>query len=1057
MNLGRLSINQPILAMVLSIVLLIVGAIAYTTLPVSEYPQVVPPTVTVTTQYPGASAQTVSDTVAAPIEQEINGVEDMLYMYSQATSNGQLTITVTFKLGTDLDKAQVLVQNRVAIAQPRLPEEVQRNGVVTRKNSPDILLVVFMLSPDDTFDQLYISNYALLQVRDQLLRLDGVGDIQMFGARDYSMRLWLDPDKIANLGMTSSDVIAAVRAQNLQIAGGQIAEPPIADRAFSPNLAFTGRLKDISQFEDIVVKAGGDGRTVRLRDVARVELGALAYTTNSFLLKKSAVALLVTQRPGSNALATAKHIYDTMAQLKTSFPKGLDYNIGYNPTEFIAQSVHELIKTIYEAMILVVVVVLVFLQGWRPSVIPIIAIPVSLVGTFAAMAALGFGINNLTLFGLVLAVGIVVDDAIVVVENVERHLEHGLSRRDAALKTMEEVGGALVSIALVLCAVFVPTAFLGGISGQFFQQFAVTIAVATAISCFCSLTLSPALASQILVPHEAKRPPARWNVVARGWSAFTGVFNRVFDRLSHGYAAAAAFVIRHSVVMLLVYVALIGSAGWLLATTPQGFIPAQDRGYVIVSVQLPGAASLQRTTEVVREIERIALEVPGIVRVPSFAGFSGATRTQASNAAALFPVFDEPEERAKKGETATKITNELRKRLASIQGAFIIVIPPPAVPGIGTGGGFTMRIQDRQGRGAQLLASATDELVGAARKAPGLTSVFSPFTANTPQVFVDIDRVKAQKLGVPIANVTDTIETYFGSTYVNDFNLFGRTYHVTAQADLPFRKETTDLARLRTRNAAGDMVMLGSVVDFKDISGPDRVARYNLYPASELQGDTLPGTSSATAIDIMKKLAAETLPSGFSYEWTDLSYQQVNGASAGLYVFPICVLFVYLVLAAQYGSWTLPFAVILIVPMCLFAATIGVRIMGQDVNILTQIGFVVLVGLAAKNAILIVEFARDIELEGRTRLEAVIEACRLRLRPILMTSFAFILGVLPLVVSTGSGSEMRQAVGVAVFFGMLGVTLFGLIFTPIFYMVVRNLAEGKNEGKPAEPKASAAG
>ena len=1057
MNLGRLSINQPILAMVLSIVLLIVGAIAYTTLPVSEYPQVVPPTVTVTTQYPGASAQTVSDTVAAPIEQQINGVEDMLYLYSQATSDGQLTITVTFKLGTDLDKAQVLVQNRVAIAQPQLPEEVQRNGVVTQKNSPDILLVVFMLSPDDTFDQLYISNYSLLQVRDQLLRLDGIGDITIFGARDYSMRLWLDPDKIANLGMTSGDVIAAVRAQNLQIAGGQIAEPPIADRAFSPNLAFTGRLKDVSQFENIVVKAGSDGRTVRLRDVARTELGALAYSTNSFLLKKSAVAMLVTQRPGSNALATSKGIYDTMAKLKTSFPKGLDYNIGYNPTEFIAQSIHELIKTIYEAMILVVIVVLVFLQGWRPAIIPIIAIPVSLVGTFAVMAALGFGINNLTLFGLVLAVGIVVDDAIVVVENVERHLEHGLSRRDAALKTMEEVGGALVSIALVLCAVFVPTAFLGGISGQFFQQFAVTIAVATAISCFCSLTLSPALASMILVPHEDKRPPARWNVLARGWSAFTGVFNRVFDRLAHGYGATASFVIRHSVVMLLLYVVLIGSAGWLLATTPQGFIPAQDRGYVIVSVQLPGAASLTRTTEVVREIERIALEVPGVVRVPSFAGFSGATRTQASNAAALFPVFDEPELRAKKGQSATLITNELRKRLSAIQGAFIIVIPPPAVPGIGTGGGFAMRIQDRQGRGSQLLASATDELVGAARKAPGLTSVFSPYTANTPQVFVDIDRVKAQKLGVPIANVTDTIETYFGSTYVNDFNLFGRTYHVTAQADLPFRKETTDLARLRTRNANGDMVMLGSVVDFKDISGPDRVARYNLYPASELQGDTLPGTSSATAIDIMKRLADETLPSGFAYDWTDLSYQQVNGASAGLYVFPICVLFVFLVLAAQYGSWTLPFAVILIVPMCLFAATIGVRIMGQDVNILTQIGFVVLVGLAAKNAILIVEFARDIELEGKPRLEAVIEACRLRLRPILMTSFAFILGVLPLVVSTGSGSEMRQAVGVAVFFGMLGVTLFGLVFTPIFYMVVRNLAEGKNEAKPVATTASAAG
>ncbi len=1041
MNLGRLSINQPILAMVLSIVLLIVGAIAYTTLPVAEYPQVVPPTVVVTTQYPGASAQTVSDTVAAPIEQQINGVEDMLYLYSQATSDGQLTITVTFKLGTDLDKAQVLVQNRVAIAQPQLPDEVQRNGVVTQKKSPDILMVVFMLSPDDSFDQLYISNYALLQVRDQLLRLDGIGDITIFGARDYSMRLWLDPDKIANLGMTAGDVVAAIRAENLQVTGGQLAAPPIADRAFQPNLTFTGRLKDIQQFENIVVKAGADGRTVRLRDVARIELGALDYTTNSFLLRKTAVAMLVTQRPGSNALATAKGVSTTMAKLKASFPKGLDYNIGYNPTEFIAQSISELIKTIYEAMLLVVIVVLVFLQGWRPAIIPIVAIPVSLVGTFAAMAALGFAVNNLTLFGLVLAVGIVVDDAIVVVENVERHLRDGMARRDAALKTMEEVGGALVSIALVLCAVFVPTAFLGGISGQFFQQFAVTIAVATAISCFCSLTLSPALASLILQPHDEKRPPASWNVIGRLWEKFTHLFNRGFDWASNRYAAAADFVIRHSAVMLVIYLALIGSAGWLIATTSQGFIPAQDRGYVIVSVQLPGAASLARTTQIVRQIESIALDTPGIIRVAAFAGLSGATRTQSSNAAALFPVFEEPEVRLKKGLSAGVITGELRKRLSNIEGAFIIVIPPPPVPGIGTGGGFTMRIEDRSSRGAELLASVTDELVAAARKAPGLTQVFSPFSANTPQVFVDIDRIKAQKLGVPIQNVTDAIETYFGSTYVNDFNLFGRTYHVTAQADLPFRKETPDLARLRTRNAAGDMVMLGSVVDFRNISGPDRVARYNLYPSSELQGETVPGTSSATGIEIMKRLADEILPSGFSYEWTDLSYQQVTGASSGLYVFPICVLFVYLVLAAQYGSWSLPFSVILIVPMCLLAATIGVRIMGQDVNILTQIGFVVLVGLAAKNAILIVEFARDIELEGRPRLDAVIEACRLRLRPILMTSFAFILGVLPLVISTGSGSEMRQAVGVAVFFGMLGVTLFGLIFTPIFYVIVRNLAD----------------
>ena len=1042
MNLGRLSINQPILAMVLSIVLLIVGAIAYTTLPVAEYPQVAPPTVVVTTQYPGASAQTVSDTVATPIEQEINGVEDMLYLYSQATSNGQLTITVTFKLGTDLDKAQVLVQNRVAIAQPRLPDEVQRNGVTTRKNSPDLMMVIFMLSPDDTYDQLYISNYALRQVRDQLLRLDGVGDIQIFAARDYSMRLWLDPDKIATLGMTAGDVLAAFRAQNLQITGGQIAEPPIADRAFQPNLTFTGRLKDPAQFEDIVLKSGENGRTVRLRDVARIELGALSSTTNGYLLRKEAVALLVFQRPGSNALATAKGISDTMVKLKADFPSGLDYNIGYNPTEFIAQSVSELVKTIYEAMVLVVIVVLVFLQGWRPAIIPIVAIPVSLVGTFAVMAALGFSINNLTLFGLVLAVGIVVDDAIVVVENVERHLRDGMSRRDAALLTMQEVGGALVSIALVLCAVFVPTAFLGGISGQFFQQFAITIAVATAISLFCSLTLSPALASQILQPHHEKRPPANWNFVARGWEAASSAFNRGFDRLSHGYGNAAAFVIRHSGAMLLIYLLLIGSAGWLLYTTPQGFIPAQDRGYVIVAVQLPGAASLARTTAVVKRIEDIALGIPGIVRVPALAGLSGATRTQSGNSAALFPVFDEPEVRLKKGLSATVITAELRKRLSVIEGAFIIVVPPPAVPGIGTGGGFTMRIEDKQGRGPELLAAATDELVAAARKAPGLTAVFSPFTANTPEVFVEIDRLKAQMLGVPIENVTEAIETYFGSAYVNDFNILGRTYHVTAQADLQFRKETSDLARLRTRNKAGDMVQLGSVVNFTDRAGPDRVARYNLYPSSELQGDTLPGTSSTTALNIMQKLADDTLPSGFSYEWTDLSYQQTTGANAGLYVFPVCVLFVFLVLAAQYGSWTLPFAVILIVPMCLLAATIGVRIMGQDVNILTQIGFVVLVGLAAKNAILIVEFARDIEREGRNQLEAVVEACRLRIRPILMTSFAFILGVLPLVVSTGSGSEMRQAVGVAVFFGMLGVTLFGLIFTPVFYILVRRLAPG---------------
>jgi hydrophobe/amphiphile efflux-1 (HAE1) family protein len=1042
MNIGHLSIRQPVLAMVLSIVLLIVGGIAYTTLPVAEYPQVASPTVVISTQYPGASAQTVADTVATPIEQEINGVEDMLYMYSQATSDGRLTITVDFKLGTDLDKAQVLVQNRVAIALPRLPEEVRRNGVVTRKNSPDLLLVVFMLSPDNTYDQLYISNYALRQVRDQLLRLDGVGDIQIFGARDYSMRLWLDPDKIAALGLTAGDVIAAVRSQNLQVAGGQIGEAPITDRAFQLNLTFTGRLSSPQQFEDIIIKAGQDGRTVRLRDVARVELGALSYSTNSFLLEKPSVALAVSQRPGSNALGTAKLISDAMEKLKQDFPRGLEYNIGYNPTEFIARSVSELLKTIYEAILLVVIVVLVFLQGWRAAVIPILAIPVSLIGTFAVMAALGYSINNLTLFGLVLAVGIVVDDAIVVVENVERHLAAGKNPREAAFATMSEVGSALVSIALVLAAVFVPTAFLEGITGEFFRQFAITIAVATVISCFCSLTLSPALASLLLRPHARHDGPAR-NPLLRLWSRFADAFNRGFDRLSRGYGRAAGFVVHHSALMLGLYALLIGGAVWLLMITPKGFIPAQDRGYVVVAIQLPGAASLQRTTDIVRQVERIALDTPGVVRVPAFAGFSGATRTLASNAAALFPVFDEPEVRAKKGLSTAAITDELRKRLSVIQGAVVIVIPPPAIPGIGTGGGFAMRLQDRQGRGSELLASATDELVAAARRDARLTAVFSPFSANTPQIHVEVDRTRAQMLGVPIQNVTDAVEAYFGSAYVNDFNILGRTYRVTAQADLPFRKETTDLARLRTKNANGDMVLLGSLVDFRNTVGADRVPRYNLYPASEIQGDTMPGTSSTTALRIMQQLADQVLPSGIAFEWTDLSLQESTSGNAGLYIFPICVLFVFLVLAAQYGSWSLPFAVILIVPMCILAGIAGVRIMGQDVNLLTQIGFVVLVGLAAKNAILIVEFARDIEMEGKSPVDAVVEACHLRLRPILMTSFAFILGVLPLVISSGAGAEMRQAVGVAVFFGMIGVTLFGLMFTPVFYVLIRRLSGQK--------------
>jgi hydrophobe/amphiphile efflux-1 (HAE1) family protein len=1055
MNFGAFAVNRPVMAMVFSIFILVVGILAYFALPIAEYPPIAPPTVVVQTQFPGASAQTVTDTVAAPIEQEVNGVENMLYMYSQTTADGRMTLTVTFKLGTDLDKAQVLVQNRVAIAQPKLPQEVTRIGVTVQKSSPDLLAVVFMLSPDNSYDQVYISNYASRRIRDELLRLDGVGDIQMFGQRDYSMRLWLDPDKIAAFGLTAGDVVAAVRAQNLQIAGGRVAEPPIGTQAFQPNLTFVGRLQDQQQFENIVVKSGANGAVVRIRDIGRVELGAASYVTGAELSGKSTVALAISQRPGSNALATVQNVERTMERLKKEFPPGLEYNIGYNPTEFVSESVHELVKTVFEAIILVILVVVIFLKGWRPAIIPILAIPVSLVGTFAAMAALGLSINNLTLFGLVLAVGIVVDDAIVVVETVERRLEEGESPREATIHAMQEVGGALISITLVLCAVFVPTAFLTGISGQFFRQFAVTIAVATAISCFNSLTLSPALASLIL-RHKAPTGTATdGGPIMRLGRAFARGFDRTFEWLCDRYAALVERLVAFRGLMLLVYGALMAGAAFLLISTPKGFIPAQDRGYVIVSANLPGAASLNRTTEVTHKIQKIALDVPGVSHVATFSGYSGATRTMAANTAAFFPVFKPWSERLPKGETAGQIIATLRQRLAAeVPEASVLVIPPPPVPGIGTGGGFSMRLQDRDGRGSMVLAAAAADLAAQANRTKGLAAVYTPFSADTPQVFIDIDHARAEMLHVPIERITEAIQTYFGSTYVNDFNTLGRTYQVTAQSDLRFRERAEQLAQMRTRNDQGDMVPLGNVIRIRDASGPDRVARYNLYPAAEVDGSSLPGVSSGTAMKTMAELASKTLPTGIGFEWTDLSYQEQTGGGAGLLVFPLCVLFVYLVLAAQYGSWLLPFSVILIVPMCLLAATLGVIIMGQDINVLTQIGFIVLVGLAAKNAILIVEFAKQQEEEGKARIPALVEACRLRLRAILMTSFAFILGVLPLVISSGAGSEMRRAVGVAVFFGMVGVTVFGLMFTPVFYMLVRGLMDRLGRGRePGHPEA----
>ncbi|MBX6321321.1 MAG: multidrug efflux RND transporter permease subunit [Rhodospirillaceae bacterium] len=1036
MRLSHFFIDRPIFAAVLSIFVTLVGAVAYFTLPVAQYPEIAPPTVVINATYPGASAEVVSDTVATPIEEQVNGVENMLYMSSQATGDGNLAITVTFALGTDLDSAQVLVQNRVAVALPRLPEAVQRLGVTVRKNSPDLLMVIHLTSPEGSRDQLYMSNYATLQVRDVLARLDGVGDVRVFGGRDYAMRIWLDPEKVAARGLTAGEVVAALRAQNVQVAAGALDQPPMPDQgAFEVNVETLGRLSDPRQFRNIVVKSDPDGRVTRVSDIGRVELGAQDYSANGYLDENEAVPLLIFQRPGSNALATAEAIQKTMAELARSFPPGLAYRIVYNPTEFIAQSVHEVVMTIFVAVGLVVVVVILFLQTWRASIVPIVAIPVALVGTFAVLSALGYSLNNLTLFGLVLAIGIVVDDAIVVVENVERNIRDGASPRDAAHETMDEVGGALIAIALVLAAVFVPAAFLSGITGQFFRQFAVTIAAATVISCFVSLTLSPALCALLFKPHAAgpRREPAPVRVL----HAFFSRFNAGFDWIAGRYGRLTRAVIRRGAVALAVYAGLVALTGWQFERAPTGFVPQQDQGYLITVIQLPPGASLARTDAVVRRAAQIILGTEGVAHAVPFAGFDGATFTNAPNAGAIFATLAPFSERAARGLTADAILARLRMRLAAIQEAFIVVVPPPPVRGIGTAGGFKMMVEDRRRRGPEALEQAAQELAAAANQVPGLTGVFSLFNTRTPKLYADIDRVKAEMLGVSADQVFEALEVYLGSVFVNEFNLFGRTYRVTAQADAPFRKDLRDIANLKTRNSAGRMVPIGSVASFRDVTGPYRVPRYNLYPAAEVQGSTLPGYSTGYALAAMERLAAEHLPDGFGYEWTELAYQEKLVGHAGIFVFLASVIFVFLVLAAQYESWSLPLSVILIMPMCLLAGVSGLLTRGMEVNILAQIGFVVLIGLAAKNAILIVEFARQGEAQGVGRVEAAARAARTRLRPILMTSFAFILGVAPLAVASGAGAEMRQSLGTAVFFGMIGVTAFGLLFTPVFYVVVR--------------------
>jgi hydrophobe/amphiphile efflux-1 (HAE1) family protein len=1046
-------IDRPIFASVVSIIIVLLGLVSFVSLPVAQYPEIAPPTINVSGQYPGANAQVVATTVVAPIEEQINGVEGMLYMSSNSTADGRFTISVTFDLGVNLDQAQVQVQNRVGIAQPRLPQDVRNIGVTVNKSSPDLMMVVHLISPDGTRDMLYVSNYANLEIKDVLTRVDGVGSITVFGSRDYAMRVWLDPQRLQTLGLTANDVVGALQRQNVQVASGVLNQPPVKDpRAFQVAVTTQGRLADPAEFGNIVVKATNDA-TVLLKDVARIELAAQDYGTNSYLTKDPAVALAVFQRPGSNALATADGIRAAMRELGKRFPAGVEYKIVYDPTQFISESVNAVVWTILEAIALVVLVIVLFLQTWRAAIIPIIAIPVSLVGTFFVMAAFGFTLNNLTLFGLVLSIGIVVDDAIVVVENVERNIEAGLSPREAAHKSMDEVGAALVAIVLVLAAVFVPAAFISGISGQFYRQFALTITSATVISLVVSLTLSPTLCALVLKPHTEERVPL-W---ARPVRVLFDIFNRGYRVFADTYGWTAGRVVRIVTIMLIGYVAVIAIGLNEFRRTPIGFIPQLDRGYLIIAAQLPPGSALNRTDDVMLRIADIALKVPGVTAGVNIVGFSGASFSVAPNAGAFFAVLESFDSRAgdpRKGASA--IQAALTQQLASIQEAFIVVVAPPPVQGIGNAGGFRMMIEDRAGRGPDALQGAVYAMMGRASQTPGVTNVFSFFETATPQIFLDIDRTKAQLLGVNIADVFSTLQIYLGSSYVNDFNLFGRSYRVVAQAEARNRLDPRDVLTLRVRNTQGETVPLGSFTTIRDIAGPYRVPRYNLYPAAELDGAAAPGSSQGQAIEIMQRLAAETLPDGFSYEWTTLAFQQLRAGNTATFAFVLAVVFVFLVLAAQFESLTLPLSVILIVPMCLIAAITGVIWAGQDNNILTQVGFIVLIALAARNAVLMVEFAKQLEDRGRDTVSAAVEAAKLRLRPIVMTSMAFILGVVPLVWATGAGAELRQALGTPVFAGMIGVTFFGLLFTPVFYVVCRRLGQLGRRSSPRPARQSGA-
>jgi multidrug efflux pump len=1040
MNISRFFVDRPVFAGVLSILIVVAGLIGMRALPISEYPEVVPPSIVVRAVYPGANPVVIAETVATPLEEQINGVEDMLYMNSQATSDGVLTLTVTFKLGTDPDKAQQLVQNRVSQAEPRLPAEVRSLGVTTVKSSPDFIMVVNLVSTTDRYDVTYLRNYATLNIKDRLARIEGVGQVQVFGAGDYAMRVWIDPQKAAEHALAASDISNAIREQNVQAAAGIIgASPTPNDVNLQLNVNAQGRLRTPEEFGNIIVKAGPEGQITRLRDVARVELGAADYTLRSLLDGQPAVAVAVLQAPGSNAIEIADSVRATMDQLQLAMPDGVKYEIVYDTTEFVRASIDKVVDTLLEAIALVVLVVILFLQTWRASIIPLLAVPVSIIGTFAVMYAFGFSVNALTLFGLVLAIGIVVDDAIVVVENVERNIENGLSPRDATYRAMREVSGPIIAIALVLVAVFVPLAFISGLSGQFYRQFALTIAISTVISAINSLTLSPALAALLLKDHHA---PKDWLTRVMdglfGW--FFRGFNRAFGAAGNGYGRGVGALVNRKSLVMLVYLALVGATYTVFNAVPGGFVPAQDKQYLVGFAQLPDGATLDRTEDVIKRMSEIALEQPGVAHAIAFPGLSINGFTIGSNSGIVFAVLDDFDKRKTPDLSGGAIAMQLNQKFAGIQDAFIAMFPPPPVNGLGTTGGFKLQIEDRAGLGYAALNEATQAFLGKAYQTPELAGLFSSFQINVPQLYADLDRAKAQQLGVRVTDVFETLQIYLGSLYVNDFNAFGRTYSVRVQADSAFRAKPEDIGQLKVRSQSGEMIPLSALLKVDATTGPERTTRYNGFLAADINGGPAPGFSSGQAQAAIEKIAAETLPAGIDFEWTDLTYQQILAGNSSIVVFPLALLLVYLVLAAQYESLTLPIAIIMIVPMGVLAALAGVWYTGGDNNVFTQIGLVVLVGLSAKNAILIVEFARELEFEGRTPVQAAIEASRLRLRPILMTSMAFIMGVVPLVLSTGAGAEMRAAMGLAVFCGMIGVTFFGIFMTPVFYVLLRRIA-----------------